>query len=659
MGVPATPDFPALLFSSCQDNFLIRNLSYSIRETKVPLTDPLHVSIESPTGTAPSQPIGPMEVLSSGFDRSFSMLEPERRYTTAGHPSASSMPCGADVIPDGCPPSDAEVTRVDGPPCFDAHVSLIHSPDDSAPGGVSAREAERDFSGVRGTFLFGSSPPSTWEQPIDYSPQAGPTGYSPSKLAVPLLPRRAVLDPDATPSGAVSVPSRSEDLPQPPPEVAALLTTHSSGSVVSPLLARNSPLVSWELPSEIGYFWLGLFRIIGVKVDPCLSFGHKNSLNYLVFGQVETHRRRATTKALMVQCTWRFSLEWVPGGEDQLRDEEQGNYDEWTMYIMRPWWEPEHLQRPVQGPLFEPFQSVRYSYMLLPLPLLAPFTDNSTATGVFPAGYYCTVCGRVNVQRFLRHRICEGAACDSRTDPQRETGWAICAFSTRDRKVNSATVVPDDKWAAPMVAEPATAFEDGACLFHYHMAIGDSGPSLAPSIFHPSGAGADVHTHTHSVRHVFNGNKELLQVGASALFETLQRDVRIERRIGASAFATPQIESGDDPALGPNGRGIWDQQVAVIEGALSSYCADLGPLKVRALRVHAWISDGKVRTPCAVMLGQALRTPARCACSTFKRFVHAPSTLSYSAWALTLHCSLSSQTPTQNRIPNRSRSTSV
>jgi hypothetical protein len=294
----------------------------------------------------------------------------------------------------------------------------------------------------------------------------------------------------------------------------------------------------------------------------------------------------------------------VPGGEDQLKDYDQGNYDEWIMNIMQPWWEPELPQRPVQHPLFGPSQSAassmpesrhdniltgpnsRYSY-LLPLPLLAPFTENSTATGVFPAGYYCKTCGRINVQRFLRHRICEGTACDSRADPQTESGWALGwalnAFSTCDRKVNSATVVPDDKWAAPTIAGPETAFDDGASLFLYHLAAGDSG--------------ADADAHPHSVRHVFNGNKDLLQQDATALFETLQRDVRIERCIGASSFSTPQIESGDDPVLGRNGRSIWDQQVAVIESALSKYCHDLGPLKVRALRVHAWVSDGKVRTP--------------------------------------------------------------
>jgi hypothetical protein len=75
---------------------------------------------------------------------------------------------------------------------------------------------------------------------------------------------------DERPTGAApsQPPCHSEACPllQTPPDVAALLSAQSSGSVVSPVLAHNSPLVPWELPSEIGYFWLGLFRISAVKV---------------------------------------------------------------------------------------------------------------------------------------------------------------------------------------------------------------------------------------------------------------------------------------------------------------------------------------------------------------------------------------------------------
>jgi hypothetical protein len=314
-----------------------------------------------------------------------------------------------------------------------------------------------------------------------------------------------------------------------------------------------------------------------------------------------------------VQCAWRFSLEWMPGGEDLLLNEELDDDREWSARTMRPWWEPEHIP-PEQHLPFVPSQngailtlgvphetvmtrlSLGCARLLLPLPLLAPFTQTSTATGNFPLGYFCATCGRVNVQRFLRHRICESATCNSKTDFQREIGWVISAYSTRDRKVNSATVSPDDKWTLPTRAEPTVSFADGTRLFRYYLGAptptgGDHGTS-AVDPDHRFDLNA---TNGFSVRHMFNGNRAPLQAGASALFEALQRDVRIERRIGATVFTTPRIGSGDDPALGRNGRDVWVQQAGFIESALRAYCEDLGPLRVHTWRIHAWTSDGKVR----------------------------------------------------------------
>jgi hypothetical protein len=81
-------------------------------------------------------------------------------------------------------------------------------------------------------------------------------------------------DTNATPDKSVSTSSPPDEsdgihqlpFPQPPPEVATLLTVQSVGQVVSPVIARNSPLVPWKLPSELGHFWLGLFKISEVKV---------------------------------------------------------------------------------------------------------------------------------------------------------------------------------------------------------------------------------------------------------------------------------------------------------------------------------------------------------------------------------------------------------
>ncbi|KAN0135955.1 hypothetical protein V8E53_006116 [Lactarius tabidus] len=555
------------------------------------------ISVECPTGAPPSQPTCPIEISSREFDPSPSTLEPELRpdhdvcTNAGGHLAAPSISCGADATPDGRPPSNspsAEATRIDGPPSFDAPISVVHSHANDSAGGVSTFDTKCMSSETRGDELSRSAPPFTREHPVEHSPQAGPAFPSPSKSVHPNanFPSRT-----AVTASAVSVSCASENLPlpRPPPEVAALLSAQSSGRAVSPIVARDSPLVRWELPSAIGYFWLGFFWISAVKVETRLR--QKSSTS-------------KASKALTVQRTWRFFLEWVPGGEDQLKDE-------WT-HFMPPWWEPEHpQQQPNQQPLFKPSESFsgsspipewpdititgpkpRYTPLLLPLALLAPFSEASTASGTFPPGHYCTSCGRINVQRFLRHRFCEGATCNSRIDAPTEIGWAVSASSTRDRKVASATIIPDDLWAEPTTEGLVTDFDDGARLFQYHLAAGD-----APLILNPSGAGVD--THAHSVRHVFNGNIVALQGVASVLFETLQRHVRIERSIGSSVFTTPLIESRNDPALGHHEHNVWGQQADFIEGALHTYCCDLGPLKVRSLRVHAWSSGGKhVQTFC-------------------------------------------------------------
>lgn len=72
--------------------------------------------------------------------------------------------------------------------------------------------------------------------------------------------------PEAGPSQVGSQGLHHPSFPQPPPEVTALLAAEFSGDVLSPVIARNSPLVPWELPSEIGHFWSGLFKISDIKV---------------------------------------------------------------------------------------------------------------------------------------------------------------------------------------------------------------------------------------------------------------------------------------------------------------------------------------------------------------------------------------------------------
>jgi hypothetical protein len=219
-----------------------------------------------------------MEVPRSGRNYSPSILQLQRDHdgctNAGGLPAVSSIPCDADASSNGCPPNDcpsAEATRMDSFSSFDALNSVVHShTTGSTPRGVFARHTEYDFSEARGAELSRSAPLSTREHPIGHSPQAGPAFPGPWESAhpSPIPPCPAMPNPDATTNAVVPGSSGIESLPlpNPPPEVAALLPTKLYGKMVSPVLARNSPLVPWELPLEIGYFWLGLFKISEVKV---------------------------------------------------------------------------------------------------------------------------------------------------------------------------------------------------------------------------------------------------------------------------------------------------------------------------------------------------------------------------------------------------------
>lgn len=270
--VPEIPSNP--LFNDDEATHIVSHSASLNSETSASSSgqkgaDLSRIAVECPAGAAPSQFSDPTEAPGSGLNHSPSIGELRRDHdcctNAGGLPTASSMPCDADADSNGRLPNDCLSAEAIRSPSCDVPNSDVHS--HTPCGGVSARRTEHDFSEARHTDLSRSTPLSTREHPIDHSPQAGPA-IPKSAHPSAILPCRAGPDPDATPNAAVSGSSGSEDLPlpEPPPEVAVLLSTQSIGSVVSPVLARNSPLVPWQLPSEIGYFWLGFFKISAVKV---------------------------------------------------------------------------------------------------------------------------------------------------------------------------------------------------------------------------------------------------------------------------------------------------------------------------------------------------------------------------------------------------------
>jgi hypothetical protein len=221
---------------------------------------------------------GIMEVPSSGMNHSFPFHEENLQIIaelgltvadSSGHPDSSSP--GAQPV--------ADVTRVDGLTVLDRRSFPVDAHAiQSAPGMIPSTESHRPERRVSC-----SPPPSTWNSleihtsQVDTCPLFGHIDPQSSALAHPNLiphpcqPATTSEPTDSTMSCATTLCHGSQGLhhppfPQPPPEVTTLLMAESSGDVLSPVFARNSPLVPWELPLEIGHFWSGLFKISEIKV---------------------------------------------------------------------------------------------------------------------------------------------------------------------------------------------------------------------------------------------------------------------------------------------------------------------------------------------------------------------------------------------------------
>ncbi|KAF8489991.1 hypothetical protein F5888DRAFT_1143304 [Russula emetica] len=261
------------------------------------------VGLESPTNLPSSRITGVMEVPSGGMNNScpFHQGNPQSGcdcdIATGGRATMSLMSGDSDnrqdefiaelglaiadfsSHPDSSSPVQpvADVTRVDGLTALDRRsfpvdAHAIQSPPGMIPSTESNHSKRR---------LSCSPPPSTYSPEIhtsqmDTCPLSGHIDPQSSALAHasliphPCQPVTASEPTDSTTSCAASLCHGSQGLhhppfPQPPPEVTTLFMAKTSGDVLSPVFARNSPLVPWELPSEIGHFWSGLFKISEIE----------------------------------------------------------------------------------------------------------------------------------------------------------------------------------------------------------------------------------------------------------------------------------------------------------------------------------------------------------------------------------------------------------
>lgn len=255
-----------------------RNYETLDPSSKSPEAGPSHVSPQN-YESIPPQLIGAMEVPHCEINQLSHLHEPDRHDGIIADPSLATTDHGAHLNGYSTVQPPGEMTCVDGSTLVDSRSHVDSRPGGSAPCVKSSPQfltAEHPLS-CSALAQISRSLETNAPRADTNRPSSGSTS-SPSEMP----DANQILSPDKSvptsrrpldiAAGCPPVIPRGSDglhhlpLPRPPPEVTALLTAQSVSDVVSPVFARNSRLVPWELPSEIGHFWLGLFKISEVKV---------------------------------------------------------------------------------------------------------------------------------------------------------------------------------------------------------------------------------------------------------------------------------------------------------------------------------------------------------------------------------------------------------
>ncbi|ETW78537.1 hypothetical protein HETIRDRAFT_386703 [Heterobasidion irregulare TC 32-1] len=434
-----------------------------------------------------------------------------------------------------------------------------------------------------------------------------------------------------------------ESIPSPPADIQALLHAHETGRPVSMIISRDAPLMPWILPDEVGYVWAGLFAVVRMKEDKLYA----------------PSLRATSTTTLRV--LWRFELEWICGGEESLKSEAQDS-KEWQKTIQRPWWEC--TSSPSETALYSPMATdapltqntvateqdsdlinptaldhssprqpfdAPIAHSLIPLPLLASFSASSSANDAFPSGYFCHNCGRVNVQRFLRHRACESAHCsvlrsratmdqsvggDSLESGVKEIrddgqGWMMDVMAVRNPRLTYVCLFPDNMCLEPAVSLLRQDWGDGMRVFWYglpslsslsqHMSLDGQVPPTPPIPVTPVSNLAPVtseqvlHSDKHLVRHIFTGNLPRLQSEPTELFGRLQRDIQLERRYGETVF-TKRFDSS--AIIEGEGGTVVSKSITKLQEFMEYLVSTYGEekaIKMPAIEILSWVGEGKAR----------------------------------------------------------------
>ncbi|KAF8839374.1 hypothetical protein BDN67DRAFT_1070101 [Paxillus ammoniavirescens] len=353
-----------------------------------------------------------------------------------------------------------------------------------------------------------------------------------------------------------------------PPDIQTLLDSRAHLAPVLIWSSRDCKLMPCTLPQEYAYSCLGFFFISDLRHEVI-----NNTTNF-------------TTDAIEIKgrVCWHVTLEWAPGGETALFSVDADRVSSSEIVVdglaspdshedlSHPWWlsgvEPEVSPQANTAAPYRPRDLRMHYFSYLPLDLLAEFHPSES----FPRGWFCEKCRMINAQKFFRHQICQSSVCKSVPDERTLQGKIDPLWELRDPHHSHFLTYPTVN-VPSFLQYNERSWDDGMQAWTYLVKNGVS------------------------LRHVFTGNQENLQIEATTLLERIQCDVLLKKEDPSSPYFmhTATLIPGSHDTRGTTVPAGTSAAIRSICHALTKLVEGYGELakpRFCELLIRAWVTTG-------------------------------------------------------------------